>query len=130
MNFYKGNFRQDRENELKDGKNGWIVGRFMEHYRHTEKMGVKFWKFFKGEEKGHSFKYEKEAVECSIIIKGKVRGIVDNREIIFEEGDYIVIPAKIRSNMIMEVLEEPVEGFTIKAPSMPIDDSVKLDKKS
>lgn len=124
MNYYKGNFRQDREN---DGKNGWLVGRFMEHYRHTEKMGVKFWTFSKGEEKGHKLKYEKEAVECSIIIKGKVRGKIDDREIIFEAGDYVVIPAKIRSNMIMEVLEGPVEGFTIKAPSMPIDDSVKLE---
>ncbi|PIR68626.1 hypothetical protein COU49_00160 [Candidatus Nomurabacteria bacterium CG10_big_fil_rev_8_21_14_0_10_35_16] len=125
MNYYKGNFHEDRERELKE-RNGWIVGRFLDGYRHTEKIGIKFWKFNKGEEGEHTLKYEKEAIECTFVLKGKVRGIVDGTEIIFKAGDYIVIPAKIQSNMIVEVIDEPIEGFTIKGPSLPKDDSVKL----
>ncbi len=124
MNFYKGNFNQDRENEFKT-KKGWLVGHFMEYYRNTNKMCVKFWKFNKGEEKDHQLKYEKEAVECTIILKGKVQGVIDGKELIFQAGEYVVIPAKIRSNMIVKVLEEPVEGFTIKSPSIE-GDSIKM----
>jgi len=127
MNYYKGNFYQDRDNELKE-KNGWIVGRFMNGYRHTEKVSIKFWRFEKGQEKNHSLKYEKEAVECTLFLKGSVKGVVDDKEIIFQEGDYVVIPAKIKSNTIVEVLDSPAEGLTIKAPSLPKEDSVKLEK--
>lgn len=125
MNYYKGNFYQDRDNEL-TRNNGWLVGRFMDGYRHTKKVSIKFWKFNKREEAKHGLKYEREATECTFILKGSVRGIIDDQKIIFQAGDYVVIPAKIKSNMIIEVLDEPAEGLTIKAPSLPKEDSVKL----
>jgi quercetin dioxygenase-like cupin family protein len=125
MNYYKGNFYQDYKDE-KETKNGWLVGRFMDGYRHSEEMCIKFWQFKKGEEKTHSMKYEIKAVECNILLEGEVRGIVDGNEIIFKAGEYIVIPPQTKNNIIIEVLKEPVKGFTVKAPSMPKEDSVKL----
>lgn len=125
MNYYKGNFYQDRENELTK-RRGWLIGRFMDGYRHSEKVSVRFWQFKKGEEKEHVLKYEREATECTFILKGSVKGVIDDQKIIFQAGDYVVIPAKIKSNIIIEVLDEPVEGLTIKAPSLPEEDSVKL----
>jgi mannose-6-phosphate isomerase-like protein (cupin superfamily) len=128
MNYYRGNFYNDREREF-GKKMGWIVGRFMDDvgdYRHSEKVSIRFWIFKKGQEKEHKLKYEREAVECTFILKGSVRGVIDGQEEIFHAGEYVVIPAKIKSNMIKEVIDEPVEGLTIKAPSLPEEDSVKM----
>lgn len=124
LNYYHGKFAEDAN--TKHGRNGWIIGRFMEGHRHTQAVSFKYWTFNKGDEKTHTPKYELHAVECNFILEGRVRGMIDGKEIILEKGDYVVTPAKIHSNLIEEVLEEPLVGFTVKSPSLPKEDSIKL----
>jgi len=126
MNYYKGNFNNDYKKEFSK-KRGWLVGRFQDGYRKTEKVAIKFWKFKKGEGEEHTCKYEERATECTFIFKGEVKGIIDGKNVLLKTGDYVVIPPKIKSNMIMEVIK-PTEGLTIKAPSLPVEDSVKFTR--
>jgi len=128
MNYYKGNFYQDRERECSIRK-GWLLGQFMNEKendkRGTDKVAIKFWQFKKGKPTNHEPKYQRFAVECTFILKGKIKAQIDSNEIMLVAGDYVVIPANIISNLALEVLED-AEGLTIKAPSCIPDDTVKL----
>ncbi len=131
MNYYKGNFNQDREVSIKEGRKEWLIGQFMNEktndIRGTDKFAVKFWKFKKGQETNHPPKYQRFATESTFILKGKLKARIENDEFLFVEGDYVVIPPNTVSNLAIEVLED-AEGITIKAPSCIPDDTVKLSK--
>ncbi|HEY4494346.1 MAG TPA: hypothetical protein VJB95_02890 [Candidatus Paceibacterota bacterium] len=125
MNYYRGNFRKDREAR----KNDWLVGHFMNEkiadIRGINTMSVKFWHFQKGE-KDHKTKFQRFSTECTVVIKGKLKAKIESDEFEFNEGEYVVIPPNIVSNLAIEALED-CEGITIKAPSINPDDTVKLD---
>jgi quercetin dioxygenase-like cupin family protein len=122
-NFYKGNYRDEAEVESTDPRKDkwWVFGHFMQGgYRKTQAMGLKYWKFKKGEETLHKPKKgEPVATECDLILEGKVRGTIDGEIITLSAGEYVIIPPNISSNLIEEVLEEPLVGLTVKAPSNP-----------
>jgi len=128
MNYYKGNFYQDYKHEY-NLRRGWLLGQFMNEKdndkRGTNKMAVKFWQFEKGKPTNHPPKYQRLAVECTFILRGKIKAQIDSNEMELVAGDYVVIPPNIVSNLAIEVLED-TEGLTIKAPSCNPDDTVKL----
>ncbi len=131
MNYYKGNFYQDYENEL-NLRRGWLVGPFMNEKnndkRGTDKVAIKFWKFNANEATGHKKKYQRFATEVTFILKGRIRAQIDDQSIELVKGDYVVIPPNTISNLAIKALEY-TEGLTIKAPGFfPQDDTVKLEQ--
>jgi quercetin dioxygenase-like cupin family protein len=121
MKYYKGSFRTEQTE-----RNGWIIGRFMDGIRRNEFVAVKSWSYKKGQNtSSHSRKYEREATEITFIISGMVRALLDGEKIVLESGDYVIIPPKVISNLVFEILED-TEALTIKSPSLSKDDSVKL----
>ena len=129
--FYLGNFEEEAqiESETPRKDKWWFVGHFMpyEDHRTTKAMGLKYWKFNKGEESSHKPKTlgEPVATECDMIFQGKVRGNIGGEQITLSAGEYVIIPPNTPSNLIEEVLEEPLVGLTIKAPSDPEHDTVR-----
>lgn len=129
MNYYKGKYNIDYEKEFSKRK-GWLIGSFMNEnkndLRGTQNIAIKFWKFKKGVSTGHPFKYQRFATECTFILKGKLKAIIDSDEFDFTAGDYVVLPPNVVSNLAIEVIEDS-EGITIKTPSFFLnDDTVKL----
>ncbi|OGI82070.1 hypothetical protein A3E95_01855 [Candidatus Nomurabacteria bacterium RIFCSPHIGHO2_12_FULL_44_22b] len=134
MNYYKGKYSVDRENR----KNEWLVGPFMNErgpdYRGTKHMAIKFWEFKKDKPKEHNTKFQRFCTECTILLSGKLKAMIDNEEFEFNAGEYVVIPPNIKSNLAIELLTDKAEGITIKAPSFILpkvelgtsDDTVKL----
>ena len=83
----------------------------------TENFEFKYWHFNKGEEYKHEPKFQITATEYNFIIKGKIIGRVGNqKDIILEAGDYIIIQPGEIVNLQQEIVED-VEGITIKVPS-------------
>jgi mannose-6-phosphate isomerase-like protein (cupin superfamily) len=127
--FYKGNYEEEAEFESTDPpkRKWWFVGYFMPWggYRQTEAMGLKYWKFKKGEEPSHKAKSEPLATECTMIFEGRVRGTIAGEQITLSAKEYVIIPPNTPSNLIEEVLEEPLVGLTIKAPSKPGYDTAR-----
>jgi mannose-6-phosphate isomerase-like protein (cupin superfamily) len=122
MTYYHGNFYNDSEEHPES--RGWIVGQFLDvgkGARKTEKVEIKFWKFRKGEDTKHTSKHQKSALECTLILKGRVSGEIDGEAVVLEENDYVVIPPGIENNFPTQILEDVV-GLTIKAPSVQGDD--------
>jgi quercetin dioxygenase-like cupin family protein len=117
--FYKGNLLKDAEAEHEKHR-GWVVGRFMSGARKTNHIEIKYWNLKKGGSFTHPRSKQKEAVHCVIVLKGRLRGEVDGEEVILDKYDYLVIPPKIYSNVILDIFED-VEGITIKAPSIEDD---------
>ncbi len=124
--FYHGNYEEEAALESKNPRKDkwWFVGHFMQGgYRKTEDMGLKYWKFNKGEEGAHKPKDgEPLSTECTMIFSGRVRGTIAGEKITLAAGEYVIIPPKTPSNLVEEILEEPAIGLTIKAPNNPDHD--------
>ena len=115
---YFGNYRQESKR-----KGGWFVGHFMDNLRRSEDIGIKFWEFPPGVPQ-HKKKYQKQSWEITLILKGRIEGIIENERIKLGAGDYVIIPPKVKNGFPDNVLEY-VEGITIKFPSVP-DDKVEI----
>lgn len=112
--YYIGSYREDALNEP---NNGWIVGKFKDFLpRKNDEVEIKYWEFPIGKTT-HPLK-ESAIIECTIILTGKTRAIIDEKEAILNAGDYVVIHPGIKNNLVLEILE-PATGLTIKAPSDP-----------
>jgi len=112
--YYVGSYKEDG---LNGPNRGWIVGNVnFELSRTTEAVGIKYWQFEVGPT-DHPTKVS-SIIECTFILKGKVRGTIDGQEVILNAGDYVVIRPGIENNTVIEVLEA-AEGLTVKAPSDP-----------
>jgi len=81
-------------------------------------MGLKYWKYNKGEEASHKQKNGEP-------LGGRVRGVIAGEEITLSAGEYVIIPPNTPGNLIKEVLEGQVVGLTIKAPNDPKHDSAR-----
>ncbi len=117
--YYRGNYYKDYEKEYHEHK-GWLVGEFMECFRKTKSVEIKFWKFNKYGKIEHEKKLQCRAIECTFILKGRIRGEIDNEEVFLGTGDYVVIPPRVSNNFPIEILE-CAEGLTIKVPSDKTD---------
>ena len=128
--FYHGNYEEESEIKSTDPRKDkwWFVGHFMpEGYRKTKAVGLKYWRFNKGEEASHEPKNgEPLSTEFDLILSGRVHGVIAGMDIILSAGEYVIIPPNTPSNLILKVLEEPVIGLTIKAPSDPDHDSARI----
>jgi len=93
--FYCGDFAKDARNAprlVPAVTKGWIVGHFMPPgIRRTNKMAVKYWEFASGQTP-HGAKVETEAIECTLILKGRVKGWIDGESVELSEGQYFVVP--------------------------------------
>ncbi|MES2631188.1 MAG: hypothetical protein V4611_04485 [Patescibacteria group bacterium] len=115
--FYVGSYKDDAQNEA-DIHHGWIVGTFMENApRKNENVEIKYWELSKGDNQNHDTKIS-SSIECTFILKGMTKCIIDNEEIILRTGDYIVIQPNTTNNTVSEILED-TSGLTIKSPSDP-----------
>lgn len=113
--YYAGKFRDDG---LNGPNRGWIVGSFMKDLpRKNDAVEIKYWEFKAGKDTNHPAKIS-SIIECTFILKGKIRGVIDGDEIILEAGDYVVIEPGTPNNVPAEALED-VAGITVKAPSDP-----------
>jgi len=115
--FYVGSYKEDG---LKGPNRGWILGNFqdppIDPPRDSLDVEVKYWAFKAGPT-GHKAK-ESAIIECTLILKGKVKGVINGQEVVLSAGEYFVIKPGVQSNIPTEALED-TEGLTIKAPSDP-----------
>lgn len=113
--YYIGDYREDA---LNGPNRGWIVGTFIENLpRKNNEVEIMYWEFKAGEVTNHPMKVS-SIIECTLILKGKTKCLIDGEERILKAGDYIVIKPGVPNNNVFEILED-VAGITIKAPSDP-----------
>jgi quercetin dioxygenase-like cupin family protein len=123
--FYQGNFRDD----ARKGVNNWVVGAFdtLQPPRRTELVEIKYWDYKKGEP-NHDPKTSC-TIECTLILKGRIRGMVGDGDIELSAGEYVMIAPGTPNALPREVLED-VEGLTIKAPSITVAKHLLKGKSS
>lgn len=112
--FYIGSYQQDA---LNDQNRGWIVGKFKDDPpRRNDAVEIKYWEYPVGPV-DHPTK-KSSIIECTFILRGKTRAILDGKEYTLSAGDYVVIDPGTPNNVVIEALEDVV-GLTVKAPSDP-----------
>ncbi len=112
--YYVGRYKDDAQNEP---NRGWIVGKFKdEPPRKNDEVEIMYWEFPVGPT-AHPLKVS-SIIECTFILKGSTKAIIDDKEITLSAGDYVVIEPGISNNLVKEILED-AQGLTIKAPSDP-----------
>ena len=113
--FYVGDYKSDG---LNGPNSGWIVGTFIDSEpRKNEALEIKYWEYAAGDVVKQYLKTS-SIIECTFILKGSTRCLIDDQEIILKGGDYIVIQPGTPNNTVAEIIEDVV-GLTIKAPSDP-----------
>jgi quercetin dioxygenase-like cupin family protein len=114
MKYYKGNIRIERKE-----MGGWIVGRFHSGLKKNKNVALKKWSYKKGQDtSSHLTKFERKATEITFILKGRVQGLLDGKKITLKEGDYVIIPPKIKSNLVLKVLEFFYNTFCFNIKSL------------
>ena len=85
--------------------------------RKNDEVEIRYWEFKAEQETKHPTKVS-SIIECTFLLKGKTRCLVDGSETILNAGDYIVIQPGTPNNTVVEILEDAA-GITVKAPSDP-----------
>jgi len=85
--------------------------------RKNSDVEIKYWEFSKGETGNHPAKVS-SIFECTIVLKGKLKAMINGDEVEINAGDYIAIEPGTPNNLVVETLEDSA-GITIKAPSDP-----------
>lgn len=112
MTYHIGNYKEDAPKHR-----GWFIGTFIEEgAAKTTDVEIKYWEYPVGPTP-HPTKVS-ATYECTILLAGRAKAVVDDHEFEFSAGQYIAIQPSTPSNPIIEILE-PVIGLTIKAPSDP-----------
>jgi mannose-6-phosphate isomerase-like protein (cupin superfamily) len=112
--FYVGSYRNDG---LNDPHRGWIVGKFKDDApRKNGAVEIKYWEYRAGPN-DHPMKTS-SIIECTLILKGKTKAIINDEELVLNAGDYVVIEPGTPNNIVAVILEDAT-GLTIKAPSDP-----------
>ena len=112
MGYAIGNYSKDSRTHR-----GWFIGTFMDEGAvKTDAVEIKYWE----EDVGPSSHKAKISAtfECTLVIQGSCKGVIDGREITLSAGEYIAIQPGTPSN-IPTYITEPVIGLCIKAPSDP-----------
>ena len=93
------------------------MGKFMDELpRKNNSVEIKYWEYKVGET-DHPMK-ESSIIECTIILKGKIKAVINGDELVLKAGEYVVVEPGIPNNTATYVLEDTI-GLTIKAPSDP-----------
>ncbi|MGI5826241.1 MAG: cupin domain-containing protein [Patescibacteria group bacterium] len=111
---YVGDIRQDS----KDTR-GWIFGHFMPEGSpgHSTDVEIKWGEHKKGE-KRDTWSLNGKAAMASIVVKGKMRVIFEDKDVVVKEGQYLVAPPNIPHKWIVE---EDCLVLTVRWPSLPAD---------
>ncbi len=134
--YKKGNTKKDffRFLEEKSGTKHdglWVFGNLTQltdkDLEWTEHFEMKYWVFKKNKNPEHELKVQRNATEYTFIIKGEVKGSVEDKEVYLKTGDYITIKPGVVNNLVEEVVKDTI-GITIKSPSIK-NDTVKIKKK-
>jgi len=123
--YYRGNYFKDYKKEYEENR-GWLVGHFMNCFRKTNAVEIKYWEFKEKEKINHEEKMQCNSIECTFILEGTIKGMIDKEKVILKAKDYVVIPPKVVNNFPQKILTKKARGITIKAPSIPND---KITKK-
>jgi mannose-6-phosphate isomerase-like protein (cupin superfamily) len=120
--FYKGTLEKDYQDSV-EAKHGqeWLIGNFEKFAgtpRRTGHLEFKYWKI--KDTTQHKAKMQKTVAEVTIVLKGRIEGFVGEQRVVITEGEYIYIPPNTINNLV-EKASDGAEGFTIKAPSDPMD---------
>jgi|GEM_PF-852865 len=113
--YYLGKLNEDAAVRPESG--GWVVGHFMSRARRTPAVELKYWEIRELGRTRHGWKRESTAVECTVVLTGKVKAWLEGQTVELEGGDYVVIQPGVYNNTVVEALEVPATGITIKAPS-------------
>jgi len=112
MGYHIGNYKHDAPKHR-----GWFVGTFIEGgAAKTDVAEIKYAEFPIGFNE-HPMKVS-GIFECSIIIEGRSKAIIDGQNVELKAGDFIAIDPGTPNNLMAEIIE-PVKVFCIKAPSDP-----------
>src|SRR5688572_5895999 len=96
--YYVGSYREDG---LYGPNRGWIVGKFKDSKpRKTDDVEIRYWEFAQGSN-DHPVKTS-SIIECTFILQGRTKALVDGKEIILNAGDYIVIEPGTPNNLVAE----------------------------
>lgn len=122
--YYVGNLDKDLEkSKLVEGP-GWLIGNFqkfkIDDAVKTSALELKYWIFDK-KDKPHKTKVQVSATELNIILRGKVVGRVNGKEITLGEKDYILINPHVENNLEEIFIEDGTAVLTVKVPSDPSD---------
>ena len=113
--YYIGSYREDA---LNGPNRGWIVGTFIKDPpRKNDKVEIMYWEFKAGQETKHPTKVS-STIECTFLLKGKTRCLVDGTVTVLKAGNYIVIQPGTPNNTVIDILEDAA-GITVKSPSDP-----------
>jgi quercetin dioxygenase-like cupin family protein len=111
--FYIGKYKEDgRDN------GGWFLGFYAKgHFRKTNKLEMKYWEMKKGKNPENKA-LSHDLPEYTVILKGKLNGVIGGKNIELQAGDYIVVGANVPHRYPVDIFED-VEALTFKAPSFP-----------
>jgi len=96
---------------------GWICGQFFPEgsVLKNSDLEVKYGKLLPGDT--YPVHYHPHGTEVSLIIKGKLRYVVEGKEVILQDGDFVFMYANVKE-AILEVFE-PTTIVAIRTPSVP-----------
>ena len=118
---YFGNFKEESKRH-----GGWFIGHFLDETScKRNDIEIKYWEFPHGIA-NHEKKFQKSASEITLILRGKIEGIIDGERVKLQAGEYVFIPPGVK-NGFPDIVLEYVEGITIKFPSIP-NDKVRIEE--
>lgn len=65
-------------------------------------------------------KFQRQSIECTFLLKGRISGNIDDKPVELQQGDYVVIQPGVKNNFPTAILEDAT-GLTVKAPSIEGD---------
>lgn len=100
-------------------RRGWVIGSFFDpnHTRHCPDLEVKYGRFQRGENPNHPAKTS-STTEFTLILSGAVRAVIDSKELVLSQGDYVLIHPDTPNSTVLEVLDDATV-LTVKGPSDP-----------
>ena len=109
-------------NVAQDGRTtrGWFVGHFIQDtgsIRHSNDVEVKWHEHQKGESR-EDWSVSEVATTLSLVVRGQMRMIFENKEFVLQAGDYCIAPCGTPHKYS---IEEDSTILTIRWPSLPDD---------
>lgn len=113
-NVYVGKVREDSLQNR-----GWFVGHFVDaaNPRFSEDVEIK-WGIHKKGESRDGWSTNALATTMSLVIKGKIKMIFEDGEVVLKEGDYFISKPQTLHTW---TIEEDTTIITVRWPSLPQD---------
>jgi quercetin dioxygenase-like cupin family protein len=104
--------------DVPDERRGWLVGHFLPEGDAFRDENVEFYyKTFKKGDPADKAHFHPQGRDYLIVLEGSARLRFDGEDVILKKGDYAVLPANTREEVI-----EVIEDFTVvgvRYPSIP-----------